>query len=168
MSCPDDKASLNRSVSKYKLRCLQDSKTMAAEGERTGATVDGAAGPTGLDPMGAEAVARGFARAILARDAGAAASYFSRAARILTPDDTEVSGRGQIIAVLEQVVAADTELEIRTGHSVVAEGVALCTQFWRRRTPGRRAGAFDSQTTARLVLTLREEGWRIMIASPWK
>lgn len=122
---------------------------MGAEGERTGAKVDGADGPSGLDPAGAGAMARGFARAMLARDAPAAASYFSRAGRILTPDGTEVTGRVQIVGVLEQVTSAEAELEIRVGHTVVGEGVALCTQFWRRRAPG--AGKVPSSRRPRRV-----------------
>ena len=132
-----------------------------------GAFVSDGGGPSDLDPAGAGAAARGLARAMLARDASAAAGYFSRTARMLTADGTEVRGRPSIVAVLEQLVGADLQLEIQTGNIVVAEGVALCTQFWRRRAPVRRVGAFDSQTTARLVLALKEEGWRIMIAAPW-
>jgi uncharacterized protein (TIGR02246 family) len=168
MSPPDDPPNLEDGVSKYKAGRLQDFASVGAEEKKTGGTVGETADPAGLDPEGAGAVARGFARAILARDAQAAASYFSRAACILTPDGTEVRGRGAIVEVLGQVTAAHTELEIRVGHSVVGEGVALCTQFWRRRAPGRKAGPFESQTTARLVLSRRDEGWRIMIAAPWE
>jgi uncharacterized protein (TIGR02246 family) len=117
--------------------------------------------------MGADAAARGFARAMLARDPAAAASYFSRAGRILTPDGTEVTGRGRIVEVLEQVSAERHELEIRVGHTIVGEEVALCTQLWRRRAPDRGPDVFDSHTTARLVLAQRQDVWRIMIAAPW-
>lgn len=141
---------------------------MNQEWGRTGATVGDQEEPSGLDPAGADAIARGFAQAMLARDASAAVSYFSRAARLLTPDGTAVDGRTRIALVLGQITAAQEELEIRVGRSVVTDGVALCTQFWRRRTPGRKKGAFDSQTTARLVLARREDGWRILIAAPWE
>jgi ketosteroid isomerase-like protein len=153
---------------KTRLCVCKTSWPVGSEGERTGATVGRAGGPSGLDPAGAGAVARGFAQSMLARNASAAASYFSRAARILTPDGTEVRGRPEIAVVLGQVTDAADELEIRVGQTVVAGEVALCTQFWRRRALGRKTGDFDSQTTARLVLALREEGWRIMIAAPWE
>jgi ketosteroid isomerase-like protein len=147
---------------------MRDSDPMKGDEGRSGGQVGPKADPHALEPAGAEAVARGFARAMLARDAPAAASYFSHAARILTPDGTEVKGRPQIALVLAQVTTAEDQLEIMVGHSIVGEGVALCTQFWRRRALGRKVGAFESQTTARLVLALRDAGWRIMIAAPWE
>lgn len=128
----------------------------------------GKGAPAGLDPAGAQASARGFARALLGRDAATAASYFSPGGRILTADGTEVVGREGIAEVLAQIASAWTELEIRVGTTVVGEGVALCTQFWRRSAPGRDGDTFDSQTTARLVLVWRSEAWRIMIAAPWE
>jgi ketosteroid isomerase-like protein len=147
---------------------MRNSDPVESDERRSGGRVGPKADPNALEPAGADAASRAFARAMVSRDALAAASYFSHAARMLTPDGTEVRGRLQIVEVLRQVTDASAELEISVGHSVVGEGVAFCTQFWRRRAPGQKAGGFDSQTTARLVLAVREEGWRIMIAAPWE
>ena len=137
-------------------------------GERTGGVVEGAEEPAGLDPAGAGAVARGFARAMLARDHQAAASFFCADALILTPDDTQVRGRAAIAHLLGQLTSAGPELEIRTGRTLAVAEVAHCTQFWRRRSGRNGTSGFESQTTTRLVLHRRAERWQIAIAMPWE
>jgi ketosteroid isomerase-like protein len=141
---------------------------VSADDKRTGGAVEEAGDPAGVDPVGAGAVARGFARAMLAGDHDAAASYFSADALIVTPDDTQVRGRTAIGRLLGQLTSSGPKLEIRTGRTVVAAEVALCTQFWRRRGSGRGPGRFESQTTARLVLVPRADRWQIAIAIPWE
>ncbi len=141
---------------------------MSANEERTGGAVEEEGDPAGLDPVGAGAVARGFARAMLAGDHDAAASYFAVDALIVTPDSTEVRGRTSIGRLLGQITTSGPELEIRTGRTAVAAEVALCTQFWRRLAGGRGTGRFESQTTARLVLVQGGGRWQIAIAMPWE
>jgi uncharacterized protein (TIGR02246 family) len=143
-------------------------RAVSADGERTGGAVEEAGDPAGLDPAGAGAVARGFARAMLAGDHDAAASYFAPDALILTPDGTEVRGRAAIGRLLGQLTSAGPQLEIRTGRTAVAAEVALCTQFWRRLAGGGGAGRFEAQTTARLVLVQSGGRWQIAIAMPWE
>jgi ketosteroid isomerase-like protein len=135
--------------------------------QRVGASI-GTAEKGAIEPAGAEAVCKRFARAMLAGDHRAAAACFSPAARILTADGTEVRGRAAVEAVLRQVTASEQQLEIRIGRSVVAEGVASCTQFWRRGGPRSKQGAHEESTAARLVLARTDSRWQIVIASPWE
>jgi hypothetical protein len=121
-----------------------------------------------LEPVGAEAVARRFARAMLDRDPRSAAACFSAGARILTADGTEVSGRDAVLAVLRQITSSEHSLGIRVGRTVVAEGVASSTQFWRRRGPRSAEARSADATLARLVLVRTGARWEIAIASPWE
>jgi hypothetical protein len=137
--------------------------------ERIGGVVDHSR-PAGVaEDGGPEALARRFARAMLDRDPRAAAACFSANARILTADGTEVSGRESVLAVLRQITSSEQGLEIRIGRSVVAVGVASCSQFWRRSSPGGGAGGgrYESATAARLVLARSGVRWEIVIAAPW-
>jgi ketosteroid isomerase-like protein len=121
-----------------------------------------------VESRGAEAVARHFARAMLARDPRAAATCFSSGARILTADGTEVIGRENVMAVLRQITSSAQNLEIRIGRCIVAEDVASCTQFWRRSSSGTPIGGYEDATAARLVLARSARRWEIAIASPWE
>jgi ketosteroid isomerase-like protein len=112
------------------------------------------------------ATSRAFGQALLARDPRAAASCLAADARILSADGTELAGREQAFELLHQITTSAQVLEIRVGRCVVAGGVALCTQYWRRRTPG--PGGHDASTIARLVLARSGGSWQIVIASPWE
>jgi ketosteroid isomerase-like protein len=139
-----------------------------AAADQMGGVLGEAGDPGTLEAGGAEATSRRFARAILAGDARAAAACFSTAARLLTADGTEVSGRGELTAVLTQVTAAEQGLEIRVGRTVISDRTALCTQFWRRHISGPEPPRFEYATTARLVLAYTGRRWEIVIASPWE
>jgi ketosteroid isomerase-like protein len=143
---------------------------METDGGRSGARVEARVDPSALDPAGAEAVSRAFAQAILSRDPQAAASCFAPAGLILTADGTEVEGRIRVAEVLAQITAAEHGLEISLGRTVaaarVADGVAICTQFWRRRGGATGGADYEIETTARLVLSFGRR-WEIAIASPW-
>jgi ketosteroid isomerase-like protein len=124
------------------------------------------ADPSALEPSGAEAVSRAFARAILARDPRTAASWFSPAGLILTADGTEVAGRIRVAEVLAQVTGAEHELKISLGRTVAAAGVAICTQFWGRSGHASGGRGYEAETIAQLVLC-RGSRWEIAIANPW-
>jgi ketosteroid isomerase-like protein len=140
----------------------------AGRAQKLGASVVAAGGVGTIEPAGAEAVAKRFARAMLARDPRAAAACFSAAARLLTADGTEVTGREAVLAVLHQITSSEQRLEIRIGRSIVAEGVASCTQFWRRGGSRSADDDHEEATVARLVLARTGSAWRIVIASPWE
>jgi uncharacterized protein (TIGR02246 family) len=114
-----------------------------------------------------ETVARGFARALLAQDAEAAASWFAPGARILTSDGTELIGRDRIREVLAQITDAAQKLEIQSGRTVATDDIALSTQLWRRSNRADGPSTYEATSTARLVLA-RSERWEIVIASPWE
>jgi len=59
------------------------------------------------DVRAAAATARGFAAALLARDAEGAATYLALDNCILTPDGTEVVGRSAVWEVLAQISHGD-------------------------------------------------------------
>lgn len=135
-------------------------------GEFGGGAVEALGDPHNVAPLGAEATARAFARALLARDAHAAAGHFSPEARLVTPDGTEISGRAEIAGILAQLTTSVRPLEIRAGRTTVSGTVALCTQLWRRGGSG--GGPFEASTTARLVLARTSGRWRIVVAAPWE
>ncbi|MBA3866366.1 MAG: DUF4440 domain-containing protein [Solirubrobacterales bacterium] len=119
------------------------------------------------EPFSPAETADAFARALLAGDAVAAAAYFSPLARFLTPDGTEVSGRSSIAELLEQLVSSNQVLEVRTGRTLRADSVALCTQYWTRLSRDTRVAPFELASTAKLVLQRGERDWQILIAAPW-
>jgi ketosteroid isomerase-like protein len=135
------------------------------QGKFGGGAVEAIGDPPGVVPLGAEATARAFARALLARDPQAAAALFSSEARLITPDGTEVVGREQIGAVLTQLTSSSLPLEIRTGRTIESTDLALCTQLWRR---GDMGGDYAASSTARLVLARLAGDWKIVMASPWE
>lgn len=129
-------------------------------------TGNGDVASTGL-PTSASATATGFARALLGGDATAAAAHFAPDAQFLTPDGTQVGGRKSILALLEQLTASEPALEIRSGRTIVADPVALATQYWTRSSRSSPGEPFDASHVARLVLARRERSWQIVIAAPW-
>jgi ketosteroid isomerase-like protein len=127
-----------------------------------------------LAPSGSETaatlpagVAAAFAQALLVGDAAGAAACFASSGRLLTADGTEVLGGPAIADVLAQLVCSEVRLEIRLGRTVMAGGVALATQYWKRSSPDGVASGFEQRTKATLVLGREADGWAILIASPW-
>lgn len=113
-------------------------------------------------------VADAFASALLGGDAAGAASLFAPGGRLLTADGTEVLGHRAIEAVLGQLVRSEVHLEILLGRTVMAGGIALATQYWKRSSALGAPARFDQTTKATLVLHRSDEGdWAILIASPW-
>lgn len=139
---------------------------MGTDGGRSGGRVGMKAEPSALTPTGAEAVSRAFARAILARDPRAAASWFAPAGLILTADGTEVVGRVRVAEVLTQITAPGQEMKISLGRTVTACGVAACAQFWRRQSRAADGRGHEAETVAQFVLTFCMR-WEIAIADPW-
>jgi hypothetical protein len=115
----------------------------------------------------AEAVAQVFARALLAQDVDAAASWFAPGGRILTSDGTELIGRDRVREVLAQVTDSAQDLEIHPGRTVATDDIALSTQLWRRSNGQDGHTVYEAVSTARLVLA-RSDRWEIVIASPWE
>jgi hypothetical protein len=136
-------------------------------GELIAGSLDARPSSTGVAPAGAEAASVQFARAMLAGDPTTAGRCFSPAGFILTADGTTVHGGVKVTEVLRQITAAVQELEIATGRTVVADGTALSTQFWRRSVDGPEGISHQSMSKARLVLR-QSAAWEIVIASLWE
>lgn len=147
---------------------------MTARGEKV-RRVGAAAKPVGdsraaatPDRVGAAETARAFAGALLGGDVAAATAYFGAEARFLSADGTELNSRRSIAALLGQLTStSDQLLEIRSGRTVVADRVALCTQYWTRSATSPDAERFQVASTARLVLAREERRWQILIVAPW-
>jgi ketosteroid isomerase-like protein len=117
---------------------------------------------------GAAAVARRFAQALGAGDAGAAARCLTAEGRVLSADGTEVSGREGIVALLSQLTRSDRLLEIYEGRTILAGDTALCLQRWVRRPPSLGGSGGVTTTIARLVVARQGDGaWLVAIAVPW-
>lgn len=120
----------------------------------------------GSERRRAEHVAYGFAQAMAAGDIDAASSYFATRGCFLTPDRTEVCGRGGIHSLLAQLAGSEVRLKILVGKVVTAGDVALATQQWKRSGNG-GSEPFRESTVAHLVLVREPAGWSILIAAPW-
>jgi ketosteroid isomerase-like protein len=138
----------------------------AAREKRTGGAIRPGLRPEGELASGPSATSCAFGRALLAGDPRGAASCLAANATVLSADGTELAGREQAFELLSQITSSEQELEIRIGRCVVADGIALATQYWRRSTPG--PGGHSSSTIARLVMVRRGPRWQIVIASPWE
>jgi len=132
---------------------------------RAGVVEEGDGAPA-ADVRDPRLISQEFARALLSRDHAAAARLLSRGACILTADGTEAVGRAEAAGVLAQITASDTELEVLLGRTVACGAHALATQFWCRRSSS-SAGGFEDSSKAQLVLAREEDGWAIVIVSPW-
>lgn len=127
--------------------------------------VEAGGDPAGISSSGPDAIARSFARALLARNYRTAAIHLARNARLITPDGTEMVGRESIRSILAQLSSSDRTLEIQAGRTIVSsEGVALCTQH---RHWGDADDPKGRSTAAHLVLA-RDGRWQILIACPWR
>jgi uncharacterized protein (TIGR02246 family) len=116
----------------------------------------------------AKRTAREFAAALNAGDPHAAAALFASNGRMLTADRTEVSGRAAVRDLLTQIVESQIKLEVRLGRTLVAGGIALSTQYWRRcLLAGTKDPAYDQASIANVVLGLSGARWEIVIVSPW-
>lgn len=125
----------------------------------------------GMGTIGAsatpEATSQGFARAISARDPEAAATFFSTAGCLLTPDGTEVCGKAQVREFLAQLTMVYSLIEIKLGRVLTTGAVSLVSQDWTLSSKGPRQEPFQRSHSALLVLGQGEQGWRVMVAAPW-
>lgn len=130
-----------------------------------GGAVEAVEDPYSVEALGAEATARALARALLIGDSLGAATLFAADARLITPDGTEICGRAGVAQILDQITSSARPLEIHAGRTTVCGDIALSSQRWHRSDSGTRA--FESSSTARLVLARSSGFWKIVIASPW-
>lgn len=116
-------------------------------------------------PAGALQTTIAFARALGEADVAAALDYFDDGARLLAADGTEVSGPAAIGDALTAFLGGCRRVEISPGRTIVAGGVAHCTQSWR--LVPHDDTSYARGTKATLVLHHSDRRWRIVIAAPW-
>jgi uncharacterized protein (TIGR02246 family) len=116
----------------------------------------------------AESALYGFIAALQAGQLPTAAACFTREGCMITPDGTAVHGRSEILALLAQLVARRTEIEVEQLVVRRAGDVALATGQLTLRSDGPE-GARIAQTCAPTVTLRRIEGvWKIAILAPWE
>jgi uncharacterized protein (TIGR02246 family) len=114
-------------------------------------------------------VLRRLTAAICARDLQAASACFCRDACLLTPDATAVRGRGSIRALLRQMTAADTRVELEVSSTVCAEDLALVRGTWRTVLPDAAGRPFTRETAATVALRRTDQDdWKLQIFAPWE
>lgn len=108
-----------------------------------------------------------LAQALNARNLDAAAACFAKDACLLTPDSTAIRGRNRIRAVLVQLIARRTQIEVELSSVLGAADVALVRERWTIGSDGVEGARFEQICSATLVLRLIEGEWRLAIAAPW-
>jgi len=117
---------------------------------------------------GPEQVSRALGEALAARQLDAAAACFTRDACFITPDATEIHGRGEIRQILAQLIGAGAGIEVVSSSVLQAGEVALGSECWRIHQPGVNGrGPFERICTATVVLHAVEGDWKLAVAAPW-
>lgn len=78
-----------------------------------------------------QAATEAFVAAINGAELEAAAGCFTREARLITPDSTAVSGRAEIRAVLDQMIAQRFAIAVSNSTAIAAGEIAHLKQRWR-------------------------------------
>ena len=116
---------------------------------------------------GAEGALHAFVAAISAGNIGAAAACFTREGCMITPDGTAVHGRADIAAILAQMIARRTEIEVEQLVVRRADDIALATGRLALHSDG-PDGIRILQTCGPTLALHRVEGsWKIAILAPW-
>jgi len=118
-------------------------------------------------PTPAENALHSFAAAIRDGDIAAAAACFTREGTMITPDGTAVHGRADVAALLIQLTARRTEIEVEQLVVRRAGDVALATGRLRLRSDGPAEARIEQSCSLNLVLRHLEGIWKIAILSPW-
>lgn len=105
--------------------------------------------------------------ALAAADLDLAAACFAREARLLTPDGTTVAGRRHIAAVLDQLIACQTELDLGQPVLVCSADVALASGQCTMRSKGPDLFWITQKSELTAVLRLIEGDWKLAIFAPW-
>ena len=109
----------------------------------------------------------GFVQAINDGDLRAALELLAEDARLVTPDATVIEGREEIRAVLAQLAAKGTRIEVRESSFLVSGRVALASERWAIQYAGAGEGGFERTSTAITVLHRAGAIWKVAIAAPW-
>ena len=108
-----------------------------------------------------------FTSALSGGDAAAAGACFMREGCLITPDGTAIHGRSEIVAILGQMTARRTEIEIEQLVVREAADVALATGRLKMRSDGPEGRRVTQGCAATATLRLVEDAWKVAILSPW-
>ena len=108
-----------------------------------------------------------FVQAINDADLRAALDLLAEDARLVTPDATVIEGRGEVRALLTQLTARGTQIEVRASSFLVSGRVALGSERWAMRDAASSGEGFERISTATTVLHRAGAIWKLAIAAPW-
>jgi ketosteroid isomerase-like protein len=86
---------------------------------------------------------------------------------MITPDSTAVHGRPEIAAILAQLIARRTEIEVEQLVLRGAGDVALATGRLTLRSDGPEGARIEQSCDPTLALRRVEGHWKIAILAPW-
>jgi uncharacterized protein (TIGR02246 family) len=135
----------------------------------TPASVVGATPSAGSTPAPAPAenALYAFIAALSDGNLDAAAACFTREGCMVTPDGTAVHGRSEITAILAQLIARRTEIEVAQLVLRRAGDVALATGRLTLRSDGPEGARIEQACDPTLALRRVEGRWKIAILAPW-
>lgn len=108
-----------------------------------------------------------LARAINARDLGAALECFAPGAALVGAEGTVAQGEHALRASLAQMIEAGAEVRVELRGVLVAEDLALAHERWQISYGGVPDPRLAHSHCPSLVMRLIEAEWRIAIAAPW-
>ncbi|MFI5028644.1 MAG: YybH family protein [Solirubrobacterales bacterium] len=100
-------------------------------------------------------------------DAAAAAACFTREGCMITPDGTAVHGRSGIAAILAQMIARRTQIEVEQLVVRPAGDVALATGRLTLHSDGPAGARIEQRCDPTVTLCRVENCWKIAILAPW-
>jgi uncharacterized protein (TIGR02246 family) len=127
--------------------------------------------PAEASPSAAEVPAQNALYAFIAAlgdgNLRAASACFTREGCMITPDGTAVHGRTEIAAILAQLIARRTEIEVEQLVVRRAGDVALATGRLTLRSDGPEGARIEQSCDPTLALRRVEGLWKIAILAPW-
>lgn len=117
--------------------------------------------------MDAERAVLAFAAEVGRGRPAAAAAWFTRDGCLITPDGTAVNGRDEVRALLEQLVARRTEIEVGQMAVRTAGDIAQAVGRWTIASDAAEGRRFVQPCDSLVVLHRIEADWRLAIVAPW-
>jgi uncharacterized protein (TIGR02246 family) len=130
-------------------------------------TLNAKAAASSAIPAPAQNALYAFIAALSDGNLGAAAACFTREGCMITPDGTAVHGRSEIAAILAQLIARRTEIEVEQLVVRRAGDVALATGRLTLRSDGPEGVRIEQACDPTLALRRVEDRWKIAILAPW-
>lgn len=122
--------------------------------------------PPALSPM-PERTTLLLAAAISAGQLDVATGYFARDACLVAPGATAIHGRGEIRALLAQLIDRRSRIEVVLSTCLLAGEVAFVRQQWTLASSGPAGSSHTENLEPMLVLRRYERAWKLAIAMPW-